>query len=223
MSPVYSAVGATNSYRLSAGGVTNEQTTGTQPKYCRLSRVGGASRAWYSTDGVSWTELGTQISFSGGLSNPVRLGIHLAGLSSSNHWVEVDWFKVRKYVNPEPTVNVGTEEITTYDYVLKVANQVANNWKVNLRVYDNFNIGRLSSAKVSLHDGTTSDQIIVNGGVITQSEGAQYDLAGSATIYISISNLQATTTGTSRLYVYLKIQVPNISTYNLLVITFEIT
>jgi len=110
MSPVYSAVGATNSYRLSTGGSTSEQTTATRPKYCRLTRIGGTSRAWYSTDGVSWIQLGTQVSFSGGLSNPVRLGIHLAGLSSSSHWVEVDWFKVRKYVNPEPTTTIGSEE-----------------------------------------------------------------------------------------------------------------
>jgi len=106
---------------------------------------------------------------------------------------------------------------------LKVVNQVTENWKVNLKVYDSFNIGRISSAKISLHDGTTSDQIIINGGVITQSEGAPYDLAGSATIYISISNLWATASGTSRLYLYLKIQVPNTSTYNLLIVTFEIT
>jgi len=110
MSPVYSAVGATNSYRLSTGGSTFEQTTATQPKYCRLSRIGGTSRAWYSTDGISWTELGSQISFSGGLSDPVRLGVHLAGLSSSSHWVEVDWFKVRKYVDPEPSASLGSEE-----------------------------------------------------------------------------------------------------------------
>jgi hypothetical protein len=117
MSPVYSFVGATNSYRLSTGGSTNEQTSSTQPKYCRLSRVGGTSRAWYSTDGVSWTELGSQISFSGGLSNPVRLGIYLAGLSSSAHWVEVDWFKVRKYVNPEPSTSLDSEESDIKDYV----------------------------------------------------------------------------------------------------------
>jgi len=559
MSPVYSAVGATNSYRLSTGGVTDEQTTSTQARYNRLSRVGGASRAWYSTDGISWTELGTQISFSSGLSNPVRLGIHLAGLSSSSHWAEVDWFKVRLYVDPEPSTIFGSEEnryestlpwwnsswkyrrlitvtekgiaaradnpvdfyitfpsghcydpsirilkyngswieipsqvwnktlsgsfitscavsfmvdsialsgsaqyyiyytdtnqgeggytnisITdnaskwgyndwifindklklyirksivgtfvvdsvtgtswnytrttdpnsyqsnygqmgpyeiwgsgatttfptakpirieieqnmagpknatfiyykgqkyiklilksnvnwpdniwdiqgvfevgtasavswgtnnkycrvygntgtivyttegavwvlsvmndpnwydnpgfrpsdltdkeqniyilyggpnlsqadaqalidiienpletslgtetiTYDYVLRIANQVTSDWKVNLKVYDSFNIGRLSSAKISLHDGTTSDQIIVSGGVITQSEGALYDLADSATIYISISNLQATTSDVSRLYLYLKVQVPNTSTYNLFIITLEIT
>lgn len=565
MSPVYSAVGATNSYRLSTGGSTSEQTTATQPRHNRLSRTRGTSRAWYSTDGTSWTELGSQISFSGELSDSVRLGIHLAGLSSSSHWVEVDWFKVRKYVDPEPSTYTGTEEradwlsgwdkrvkitidnndvdnalsnfpvlaylsnssgrnsddvsfvfdelqidanrkkivvttsdgITqcyveiekwdtanekawlwvkvpsisssadtdlylyydssqddntnyvggpdstpaenvwdtnyvmvqhlaetsgthydstsndnddtsksvniqggdigkidgaddfddassnyvtfptsgmstsagavslwanldhahptrsyffchrpgaepnriylyeqggifyigfanvfqtstgysipldewhfyvlkwsgtnwyayvdgqlvasgsydgltntdstcylgtyknteeyldgiidevrisnttrsaawikasyetgrdnllsfgseespTYDSVLKIVNQVADNWQVNLQVYDSSNTGRLSNMTISFHDGETSDQIVVSGGNITQSEGTLYDLAGSVTIYISISNLQATTSETSYIYVYLKILVPSTSTYNLFVITLEI-
>ena len=38
-----------------------------------------------------------------------------------------------------------------------------------------------------------------------------------------MSNLQATTTDTSYLYVHLKIQVPDTSTYSLYVIIFEIT
>jgi len=111
----------------------------------------------------------------------------------------------------------------TYDYVLKVVNQVADNWTVNLKVYDSSNIGRLTNATISLHDGTTSDQIIVSGGSITQSEGPLYNLAGNATIYISMSNLQASTSGTSYIYVYLKILVPDVSTYAKYIITFEIT
>jgi len=111
----------------------------------------------------------------------------------------------------------------TYDYVLKIVNQVANNWKANLKVYDSFNIGRLSNTTISFHDGSTSNQIIINGGIITQSEGPQYDLVGSATIYISMSNVQASASGTSYLYVYLKILVPDTSTYSLYIITFEIT
>ena len=113
--------------------------------------------------------------------------------------------------------------VGTYDYVLKVVNQKTDNWTVNLQVYDNSNIDRLSNATISFHDGSTSDQIIIDGGVITQSQGPQYDLLDSATIYISISNLQATTIGTSYLYVYLKILVPDTSTYSLYIITFEIT
>jgi len=121
MSPVYSATGATNSFRLSTGGGTSEQTTATQSGYNRLSRIEGTSRAWYSANGTSWTELGSQISFSGGLSDPVRLGIHLAGQSSSSHWVEVDWFKVRKYVDPEPSVSLGLEEYGQSDKCVKIS------------------------------------------------------------------------------------------------------
>jgi len=112
---------------------------------------------------------------------------------------------------------------SSYDYVLKVVNQVTYDWKVNLKVYDSSTIGRLSSATISLHDGTTSTQIIVSGGVITQSEGALYDLAGSATIYISMNNLQATTSETSSLYVYLKAEIPNSGVHVQLQITFQIT
>jgi hypothetical protein len=112
---------------------------------------------------------------------------------------------------------------STYDYVLKVVNQVADNWTVNLKVCNTSNIDRLSNATISFHDGSTSDQIIISDGVITQPEGPQYNLTGNATIYISISNLQAINSEKSYLYVYLKILVPNTSTYNLFVIAFEIT
>jgi len=108
MSPVYSSELGTNSYRLSTGGTTAEQYPTIRPKYNRVSRTGGASRAWYSTDGITWTELSSQISFTGGLTDPVYLGIHLAGLSSAEHWVEVDWFRVRKYPPPSKYVSPGT-------------------------------------------------------------------------------------------------------------------
>jgi len=112
---------------------------------------------------------------------------------------------------------------STYDYVLAVTEQDAVAWKANLEVYDSSNIARLSNATISFHDGTSSDQIIVTAGAITQSEGALYDLAGNATVYISVSNLQASTSGTSYLNVYLKILVPIVSTYAQYTITFEIT
>jgi len=113
----------------------------------------------------------------------------------------------------------------TYDYVLKAVNQVESNWTVNLQVYDNTNISRLSSLNISLHDGTSSSQIAVSGGNITNSEGDPYNLPGGqgTTIYISMSNLLASTSGTSYVYVHLRIQVPNISTYILYVIIFKIT
>jgi len=112
---------------------------------------------------------------------------------------------------------------TYYPNVLKVVNEVTEAWNISLRVYDSSNIDRLSNATISFHDGSSSDQIIVNNGNITQSEGALYNLPGSATIYISISNLQANTTDISYLYVYLKIQAPNTWAYDLFIIVFEIT
>jgi hypothetical protein len=113
----------------------------------------------------------------------------------------------------------------TYDYVLEVVNQVADNWTVNLQFYDSSNISRLSSLNISIHDGASSNQIAVSGGSIVKSEGEPYNLSGGAgsTVYISITNLQEITSGTSYLYVYLKILVPDTSTYSLYMITFEIT
>jgi len=114
---------------------------------------------------------------------------------------------------------------STYDYVLKVVNQVTSNWTATLKIYNNSKIGRLSSLNISLHDGASSNQIAISGGTIIKSEGEPYNLPGGlgSAIKISISNLQATTTDTSYLYVYLKITVPNTSTYNLFIIVFEIT
>ena len=112
---------------------------------------------------------------------------------------------------------------SSYDYVLKIVNHVPDAWNISLRVYSNANITRLSNMTVSFHDGTMSEQIIITGGSVTQSEGALYDLAGSSTVYVSISNLQATAAEVSYLYVYLKIQTPDTTTYNLLIVVFEIT
>lgn len=112
---------------------------------------------------------------------------------------------------------------SSYDYVLKVVNQVASNWKVNLEVYSDSNISRLSNCTISFHDGSTSDQIMINGGVITQSKGPQHNLLSSSTIYVSVNNLQATTSGTSYLYVYLRILPIHTSPFNVLKISFQVT
>jgi len=154
-------------------------------------------------------------------TSPGKVGVQTYNVVTDNY---LDDFRVRKYVDPEPSHGSwGSETSTSYYNVLKIVNQVADGWKINLKVYNSSNVERLSSATISLHDGTTSDQIIVSGGVITQSEGTSYDLAGSATIYISMSNLQATTSETSNLYVYLKAQIPGSGIHLQLQITFQIT
>ena len=111
----------------------------------------------------------------------------------------------------------------TYNYVLKVVNQFNDNWTINLQVYNASNIApRSLTTTISFHDGSSSDQIIVNNGIVTLPQGQPYNLTGNATIYISMSNLQASASGTSDLYVYLKILTPGTSTYLRYIITFEI-
>ena len=113
---------------------------------------------------------------------------------------------------------------STYDYVLAVTEQDALNWTINLKVYDSFNIAaRALNTTISFHGATTSDQIIISGGNITKSEGDPYSLNSSSTIFIKMSNVNATSSGISYIYVYLKILVPETSTYSLYSITFEIT
>ena len=149
--------------------------------------------------------------------------IRISNVTRSTAWLKTEY---NNQYNPSNFYSMGSEEentSTTYDYVLEVVNQVADNWQVNLQVYDSSNIGRLSSLNISLHDGTSSNQIAVSGGNITQPEGPPYNLTSNMTTYISISDLQATSSGTSYLYVYLKILVPSTSTYNLFIITLEIT
>jgi len=146
---------------------------------------------------------------------------------ASNTTRSAAWIKASYESGRDDLLGFGSEETCgraeEYDFVLQVANQVANNWTINLQVYDSSNLARLSKATISFHDGNSSDQIIVSDGAITQSEGPPYDLGGNATIYISMSNLEATTNDLSYLYVHLKIQVPDTSTYMLYLITFEIT
>lgn len=107
--------------------------------------------------------------------------------------------------------------------VLKVVNQATDTWNVTLEVYDSSNIGRLSGTTISFHDGTSSDQIIISNGNITQSQGSLYGLAGNANIYICMNNLPSNITGTSYLYVHLKILPSNGSPYTLLKITFQVS
>jgi hypothetical protein len=133
------------------------------------------------------------------------------------------WARMRAYPpsNVMPSFSFGNVP----SYVLNVVNQLANAWNVTLQVYSSSNIARLSNATIGFHDGTSSNQIVVNGGSIVQSQGALYNLLGGSgtTIYITMSNLLANATGASYLYVYLKILTPNTSTFLLYAITFAIT
>jgi len=123
--------------------------------------------------------------------------------------------------NTSAKVNVSAQ-ITTYDYVLKVLNNITDAWKIKLRAYNQSNIDRLSNCTIYFHDGAVSRQIYIYNGTYTQQYGDLYDLVGSSIVYIAMT-VSATDTGTSCVYAYLEIFVPGTSVYNLLVITFEIS
>lgn len=111
---------------------------------------------------------------------------------------------------------------STYDYVLKVNNQVTDALKIRLRFYDQSNIGRLSNCTIYFRNsGGVSGQIYFLNGAYSQQFGNWYDLNGLSTVYIAMT-VSATSTGTSYVYAYLEVLVQGTSTYNLMVITFEI-
>lgn len=180
------------------------------------------SKSWGSINSnFTFSEWGGQYDYFNGTLDEIRI---------SNTTLSASWIIANYETERDHLLDFGSEELdfggagsTTYDYVLRIVNQGTNNLTTSLRVYNSSNIGRISNTTISFHDGTSSDQIIVSNGIITQSQGAPYNLAGNATIYTRMSNLQANTTDTSYLYVYLKALVPNTSTYSLYVITFEIT
>jgi hypothetical protein len=111
----------------------------------------------------------------------------------------------------------------TYDYVLEVSNQVSDDWKIRLTAYNQSNIERLSNCTIYFYDGDgSSRQIQVYDGTYDQNQGNWYNLTDLSTVYIALSVL-ANSTETSLIHTHLEILVPVTSTYNLLVITFDIS
>jgi len=112
----------------------------------------------------------------------------------------------------------------TFDYVLKVNNNVTGSWQIRLKKYAESNINRLQNCTIYFHnstDGASNQIYIQNGGYINQT-GPWYDLGGSETIYIAMT-AQANSTGTSYVRVYLEILTSGTTTYAQYVIAFEIT
>jgi hypothetical protein len=114
--------------------------------------------------------------------------------------------------------------IPTYDYVLKIVNNVSDAWKIRLNAYSQNNIGRLNNCAINFYNSTynISQQIIIANGNYTQQTGTWYDLKSSAMVYISMT-LQASDSQVSQIFVYLGILTPNRTTYAQYVLTFEIT
>ncbi|MDH5448562.1 MAG: hypothetical protein OEY24_02215 [Candidatus Bathyarchaeota archaeon] len=123
--------------------------------------------------------------------------------------------------NTSAKVNVAN---TTYDYVLRVNNTIADSWQIRLKKYADSNINRLQNCTIYFHNSTdgTSSQVHIENGAYTQDTGTWYNLPSLATIYIAIT-VVTNSTGTSHVHSYLEILTPNTSTYAQYVIAFEIT
>ena len=111
----------------------------------------------------------------------------------------------------------------SYDYLLRVNNTVTDSWLVRLKKYDNSSIGRLENCTIYFHNSTdgASSQIVVENGAFVNETGVWYDLDSFETIYIAMT-VEANSTGTSYVYVYLEVLIPDTSTYAQYIITFEI-
>jgi len=111
-----------------------------------------------------------------------------------------------------------------YDYVLRVNNTVTDSWQIRLKKYADSNITRLQNCTIYFHNSSdgTSRQIYIQNGLYTNQTGPWYDLGDSETIYIAIT-VSANSTGTSYIYTYLEIRIPNTTTYAQYITTFEIT
>jgi hypothetical protein len=114
---------------------------------------------------------------------------------------------------------------STYNYVLKVVNNVTDTWKIRLKAYSQSNIGRLNNCTIYFHnasDGFSGQVYIVNGNYAQQA-GPWYDLPASpAERYIAVA-LEADNSEVSYINVYLEILIPNKTTYIRYILTFEFT
>ncbi|MEM2972352.1 MAG: LamG domain-containing protein, partial [Candidatus Bathyarchaeia archaeon] len=182
------------------------------------------ARSGTATDQGNWFNIGRRSNSLDGTSSAGLFGGRIDEARVSNIARSPAWIKATYESEIDNLIAYGNEETgANYNDALRIANQVANNWEINLKIYNSTNINRISNLNINLHDGNSTNQITIKEGVIAKSEGEPHNLAGQTTMYISINNLKANATGTSHIHVYLKIKVPNTSTYTLLIITFEIT
>jgi hypothetical protein len=144
-------------------------------------------------------------------------------IGGDNNRVELVWtygtsspYQVKYYYVSE-TLGQGD-----FNHVLKFVEKENSTWKVRLAAYDQSNIARLNNLTIYIYDGSNSTQIVILNGAYNQQTGPWYDLAALDTEYIWM-HVETSSAGTSYVYVYLEILVPNITTYARYIITFKIT
>ena len=104
-------------------------------------------------------------------------------ISANKTWSEVNF--------------TGTLKETYYEYALNITNlSYIGNYSVKLENTSITGISRLTNFTTYFHDGTTSKQVEISNGAITQSSGPWYSIATSATIYLSLA-IQVSASGNS--------------------------
>jgi len=109
-----------------------------------------------------------------------------------------------------------------FNYVLKFLEKDNSNWTVRLKAYDQSSLSRIDNCSIYIYDGSNSTQIIILNGAYNQQTGSWYDLNASDTEYIWM-HVETSSAGTSYIYAYLEIRVPNSTVYARYIITFKIT
>jgi hypothetical protein len=109
-----------------------------------------------------------------------------------------------------------------FNYVLNMTEKDGSNWKVRLKAYDNSSLSRLDNCSIYIYDGSNSTQIIISNGTYDQQTGPWYNLTALDTEYIWM-HVETSSFGTSKIYTYLEIRVPNSTVYARYIITFKIT
>lgn len=104
------APGQTTSVRSMFKGTTVEVVSANAtsfPEHVRLIRTADRTQVFHSDQGSVYTELGSLTTFE--LTDPIHVGVPFANLGAGNGWVDVDWFRVRKFTE-DPGVVLGAEQ-----------------------------------------------------------------------------------------------------------------
>jgi len=83
-----------------------ESYCGSKPTYLRVTKIGNEFKFYFSDDYSSWTFL-TNRTFSMG---SISVGLVVAYSYPASYSCSADWFRARKYTEPEPSVSMGGEE-----------------------------------------------------------------------------------------------------------------
>jgi len=155
------------------------------------------------------------------LSTGVVDEIRASNMTRSAAWVKASYESGR-----DDLLDFGSEQTSTqnFDYVLRVNNTVTNSWQIRLKKYSDSNISRLQNCTLYFHNSTdgTSNQILIENGSYNQSEGSWFTLSSLQTVYIAMK-VESNSSGTSYIFIFLEILVPNTTTYFQCLITFQIT